>query len=496
MGRGKRVVGALLAVFGIAAVLSAPMAVIHVASAAADGILPPGQPSANIDPSSNDYLVATNTARAQEGVGPLLINRAALDAMPIPAQLFVITNLERVARGEPPFVAMTAQLDSYSQVGADNGTDPPLPTVFAGGGTNQQGGGNWIGATSNPFEANYVWMYRDGWGGNGLTDNITCTGSGAAGCWGHRTNELFQFTTCGLLGLFAGAPKLVMGAAYNPTGYLGGPSIATIYGSTCGAMPPDIVFTWQQALAMVSAPIISMAATPNGGGYWLVGSDGSVQAFGNASNFGSMAGQPLNQPVVGMAPTTDGRGYWLVAADGGIFSFGDAQFFGSTGNLHLNRPIVGMTAYPWGGGYWFVASDGGVFSYGNAPFLGSMGGTQLNRPVVGMAADPSTGGYWLVAADGGIFSFGTNFYGSTGDMHLNQPIGGMEAAPDGSGYRFVASDGGVFAFNIPFEGSEGGGQLSMPVVGMAAVGDNGYWLATADGRVYAFGSAKFYGNSA
>ena len=28
----------------------------------------------------------------------------------------------------------------------------------------------------------------------------------------------------------------------------------------------------------------------------------------------------LNRPVVGMAPTLDGHGYWLVAADGGIFS--------------------------------------------------------------------------------------------------------------------------------------------------------------------------------
>ena len=53
----------------------------------------------------------------------------------------------------------------------------------------------------------------------------------------------------------------------------------------------------------------------------------------------------LNQPIVGMASTPGGRGYWLVASDGGIFSFGDARFFGSTGALHLNRPIVGMAAY-------------------------------------------------------------------------------------------------------------------------------------------------------
>ena len=40
---------------------------------------------------------------------------------------------------------------------------------------------------------------------------------------------------------------------------------------------------------------------------------------------GSMGGFHLNQPIVGMAATPDGQGYWQVAADGGIFSFGDAH---------------------------------------------------------------------------------------------------------------------------------------------------------------------------
>jgi hypothetical protein len=50
----------------------------------------------------------------------------------------------------------------------------------------------------------------------------------------------------------------------------------------------------------------------------------------------------LNKPVVGMAATPDGGGYWLVASDGGIFSFGDATFYGSTGGLTLSKPVVGM----------------------------------------------------------------------------------------------------------------------------------------------------------
>jgi hypothetical protein len=86
----------------------------------------------------------------------------------------------------------------------------------------------------------------------------------------------------------------------------------------------------------------------------------------------------LNAPVVGMAATPDGGGYWLVASDGGVFTFGDAGFYGSEGGHPLNKPIVGMAATPDGGGYWLVASDGGIFSFGDASFYGSEGGVPLN----------------------------------------------------------------------------------------------------------------------
>src|SRR4051812_37581161 len=83
-----------------------------------------------------------------------------------------------------------------------------------------------------------------------------------------------------------------------------------------------------------------------------VGAAATSLSFGDASDLGSMRGRPLAQPVVGMAPTRSGKGYWLVARDGGIFSFGDAKFFGSTGAIRLNQPIVGMTATGSGAGYW------------------------------------------------------------------------------------------------------------------------------------------------
>ena len=45
---------------------------------------------------------------------------------------------------------------------------------------------------------------------------------------------------------------------------------------------------------------------------------------------------PSNAPVVGVAATPDGRGYWEVASDGGVFTFGDAGFYGSMGGKPLN----------------------------------------------------------------------------------------------------------------------------------------------------------------
>ena len=55
-----------------------------------------------------------------------------------------------------------------------------------------------------------------------------------------------------------------------------------------------------------------------------------------------MGGRHLDAPIVSMAGTQLGDGYWLAAADGGVFSFGDAKFLGSTGGAHLVQPVVGM----------------------------------------------------------------------------------------------------------------------------------------------------------
>jgi hypothetical protein len=79
---------------------------------------------------------------------------------------------------------------------------------------------------------------------------------------------------------------------------------------------------------------------------------------------------------------------------------------------------------------------------------------------------------------------------------LAAPVVGTTATRDGRGYWVAAADGGVFAFgDAGFEGSTGGIRLDSPVVGItAASDDHGYWLVASDGGVFAFGDAAFAGS--
>ncbi len=292
-------------------------------------------------------------------------------------------------------------------------------------------------------------------------------------------------------------------------GYLLAGADGSVYGfgtQTYGSTYSDGI-TGLSGAHPLSAPIVGMAATSNGGGYWMVGKDGGVFNFGNANNYGSTysygitglsGSHPLNAPIVGMAATPDGKGYWLVAADGGVFNFGDAANYGSTytygitglsGSRPLNAPIVGIVPTANGKGYWLIAADGGVFDFGNAGFYGSTysygitglsGSHPLNARIVGMAATPDGKGYWMVGADGGLFDFGNaGFYGSTysdgltglsGSHPLNKPVVGMTVAPGGQGYWMVAADGGVFNFgSAPFLNSLGSQKIPAPIVAMVMV---------------------------
>ena len=199
---------------------------------------------------------------------------------------------------------------------------------------------------------------------------------------------------------------------------------------------------------ILNKPVVGMAATHDGGGYWLVASDGGIFAFGDAGFYGSMGGKPLNQPVVGMAATPDGRGYWLVAADGGIFAFGDAPFYGSTGNIHLNRPIVGMTATPDGAGTGSPRPTAASSPSATPASTGRSATSPSPGPSWPSPASPDGGGYWFTNNNGAVTAYGDAIYWGSAPQVLNEPVVGMAEAAGSGNFTGSSYPSGSFGYDI------------------------------------------------
>ena len=118
----------------------------------------------------------------------------------------------------------------------------------------------------------------------------------------------------------------------------------------------------------------------------------------------------LNKPIIGMVPTHDGGGYWLIASDGGVFAFGDAGFFGSLGGAPPATALVGVAPTPDGGGYWVLGANGTVYPFGDAPQLGvsavSPALSTMRSPMTGLIPDLSGQGFDAVNGSGQVFAFG------------------------------------------------------------------------------------------
>jgi N-acetylmuramoyl-L-alanine amidase len=94
-------------------------------------------------------------------------------------------------------------------------------------------------------------------------------------------------------------------------------------------------------------------------------------------------------------------------------------------------------------------------------------------------------------------AFGSTPLGSNALGSVNAGVVGMATTLGAEGYWLVGADGGVFCFgDAGFWGSTGSLRLNAPVVGMAATPDgHGYWLVAADGGVFSFGDAGFWGST-
>ena len=120
----------------------------------------------------------------------------------------------------------------------------------------------------------------------------------------------------------------------------------------------------------VAPPFVQVTGAPGGG--WLeVEANGVVWAGGGANYFGDLQRRP-NAPAIAVSnivqvrPTPDGFGYWLVGSDGSVYSFGDALYFGSLPGLGVHASdVVGLIPFSSGQGYEIVSAMEQVWKFGH-----------------------------------------------------------------------------------------------------------------------------------
>jgi hypothetical protein len=219
-------------------------------------------------------------------------------------------------------------------------------------------------------------------------------------------------------------------------------------------------------------------------GYWLAGRNGSVMTTGAAPFLGDKSEDGVSKPVVDVAATAAGDGYWLVTRTGRVFAMGNASYRGSPKS---KTRAAGIAPLPAGNGYWIAAKGGRVLSFGKASDLGDV--SEQDVSVVDIVSTRTGLGYWLISSTGKVFSFG-DAKSFDKDVESDSVVGGTAVGADG--LWLVTDNGRVIPLGSAnsYGGAADGPSAGSVVAITSTPTGKGYWLATALGRVYAFGDAR------
>jgi hypothetical protein len=253
---------------------------------APDALAAPANPAANMPirtpascsaPTSptceNAVVAALDAARTTLGLGPYTLP-ADFDSLPAANQLFVLSNLDRVAYGLPVISGLSPALSNAAAAGVSSDADPnPSAIVPPDAGWSS----NWAGGFANAPLAYYEWMYDDGLG----SPNLDCRSATDSGCWGHRQDVL----------AFAAAAALVMGAAAGVDTH-GQPGYALTIVATWQASTSwtTLNYTWSQALADIGGAFSPGANSAGSGGSGGGGSSAATTSTATAGPSGTPSG--------------------------------------------------------------------------------------------------------------------------------------------------------------------------------------------------------------
>jgi len=246
---------------------------------------------------------------------------------------------------------------------------------------------------------------------------------------------------------------------------------------------------------------------------------GAPELFYAGGQWVAVGGTSVAAPLVaGIVADTDQRcttaqgdvasSLYALASDG---SYGTALTDVTSGDNDLTRsynpatfsagvgydPASGLGT-PLAGG-WSCAEVSAVFPQGSsAGSLVTVEGLGLEQATISfgsatarvVSADADSATVVVPAGTGTVTVSATSPVGKgtvqTSFTYPAPPTPTQSPSPS-SGYWLAAADGGVFAFNAPYDGSTGAEHLNQPIVGMAADPlTGGYWLVARDGGVFAF----------
>ena len=179
-------------------------------------------------------------------------------------------------------------------------------------------------------------------------------------------------------------------------------------GTEEGGGTGPIVYVQVNADDCPEPAFVGMAPTPDDRGYWLVKNNGVVENFGDAQfegdanqlhpnkRAGGRNSIRLGESAVAIAASFNGGGYYMETKEGVIYVFGEAKLYGTFFPGQVDG-VTALASTPDGKGYYLEYQEGDMSRFGDAMEYGEVQNGMIYGGLVGMAVDEKTGGYWLAA---------------------------------------------------------------------------------------------------